>query len=175
MNVANVVSLSRGLLAVVLLLLYWAGVSNEVLACCAVVMWLTDAVDGWAARRYGSSPGGKIIDPLMDDLALFIGFAILLDASAVPLWFLAVLVTSRVLFSLVRTIGLAQSGKFAGSRPITKLSGACLAVGQCLLLASVGNSTHIVVIMTILLCVSMYVFLIRQHGRVLLGLVKQDS
>ncbi len=175
MNVANVVSLSRGLLAVVLLLLYYAGVSNGVLVCCAGMMWLTDAADGWIARRYGSSTSGKIIDPLMDDLALLSGFLILLYETAVPLWFVAFLVASRVLFSLVRFVGLEQSGKFAGSRPITKLSGACLAVGQCLLLAGLGYSSQIVVAMTAVLCASMYVFLVRQHGKVLLGLVRQNA
>lgn len=176
MNVANVVSLSRGLLAVVLLLLYCAGAPDEVLVFCAVTMWLTDGVDGWIARNYGSRPSGKIVDPLMDDLALLAGFLILLDLSAVPLWFVAFLFASRVLFSLVRAVGQQQSGQFAGSRTVTKLSGACLAVGQCLLLAGIGISDQVVVyIMTIVLCASMYVFLIRQHGRLLLGLIKQDQ
>ena len=113
----------------------------------------------------------------MDDIALSVGFAVLLDASVAPLWFVAGLATSRVLFSLVRKIGLVRGSEFAKPQVFTKLSGMCLAIGQCLLLANIDNAHQASIditigVMSAVLCLSMYTLLVNQHGAILIGLLK---
>lgn len=163
-----------------------AGASAIAVLAVASAMWLTDALDGWVARR-GHGRGarartdGAALDPLMDDLAFISGFLVLLDANVVPLWFVAGLLASRVLFALIRMTGLAHAERFARSQPVTKFNGAVVAIGQLLLLAHVafpetflggdGLALGLILVMTATTAYSIVQFGFRQHGRVLIRLL----
>lgn len=183
---ANALSLSRGLAAVAIFAMYAFGVRGLALVMTATAMWATDALDGWVARK-GHKLGaqrrtdGAALDPLMDDVAFIIGFLVLLDAHIVPLWFVAALLTSRVLFALIRFTGLIHADRFARSDPITKFNGAVLAIGQVLLLARLAfpyaplrneELIHIAVgVMTATSAYSVVHFGLRKHGRLLTRLL----
>jgi phosphatidylglycerophosphate synthase len=179
---ANALSLSRGVAAVGIFVMSLAGASAAAMLAVASVMWLTDAVDGWVARRghrRGASArtDGAALDPLMDDLAFIGGFLVLLSAGVVPLWFVAALLASRVIFALVRITGLAYKEPFARSELVTKISGAVLAIGQLLLLAHLafpdslvggaGLVTVVIAVMTLTTTYSLICFALWKHGHVL--------
>ena len=182
--VANLLSLSRGVAAIAIFIMSLAGASPIAVLVVACVMWPTDALDGWVARR-GHGRGapartdGAALDPLMDDLAFISGFLVLLGAGAVPLWFVAGLLGSRVLFALIRITGLAHEQPFAKSEPVTKMNGIILAVGQLLLLAHVafpdvgsdGLDAAVIALMTAATAYSIFRFAFLKHGRVLVRLL----
>ncbi len=187
-QVANRLSLSRGLFAILLFVLYSLGVNGWLLLACAVLMWSTDALDGAVARvgiKRGAHQGsdGQMLDPLMDDTALFAGFLILLDSKVVPVWFVLLVAFSRVMFSLVRQLGLAHNQRFARSQLYTKLSGASLAAGQCILLINVNQEQILsrdavfvlICIMTATLLISIYSFLVKQNRKLLINLLKETA
>ena len=73
----------------------------------AFVLWtglaLTDGLDGWLARRMGTTRSGAFLDPLADKV-LVIGAMISLVAIGVFWWLPVVLITAReVLLSLYRS------------------------------------------------------------------------
>jgi phosphatidylglycerophosphate synthase len=184
--IANAISLSRGFAAIGILMMALAGASASAVLVIASAMWLTDILDGWVARQ-GRDRGvmprtdGAALDPLMDDVAFVCGFLVLFSAGVVPLWFVAGLLVSRVLFSLIRVTGLAHREPFARAQPMTKASGAVLAVGQLLLLAHVafpetaaGSDRLVVAViatMTATTAYSVFQFAIRRHGRTLARLL----
>lgn len=184
---ANALSLSRGVMALGILVLSLAGVSPVLVLAIAGPMWLTDAIDGRVAKagwRRGARArlDGAALDPLMDDVAFVCGFLILLEAGVAPLWFVAGLLASRVLFALIRMVGLSFSEPFF-ARPllITKLNGAVLAIGQLLLLAHVALPatffggdwlvTIAIAAMTATTIYSVIQFAARKHGRLLARLL----
>jgi len=68
---------------------------------------LTDAADGWLAKRYGfSTPFGVYLDPAADKLLMLISFVALTAIGASPLW-LTILVVLRDLV-IVFAIALAR-------------------------------------------------------------------
>jgi phosphatidylglycerophosphate synthase len=184
---ANALSLSRGIAALIILALSLAGVSPIVVLAVAGPMWLTDALDGQVARagwRRGARRrlDGAALDPLMDDVAFVCGFLILLEAGVAPLWFVAGLLASRVLFALIRMVGLSFTEPFF-ARPlfVTKFNGAVLAIGQLLLLAHMAlpatffGSDWLVTVaiatMTTTTIYSVVQFAARKHGRLLVRLL----
>lgn len=184
--VANALSLSRGIAALGVLVMSLAGAPAAIVLAVASLMWLTDVLDGHVARmawRRGarSRTDGAALDPMMDDLAFICGFLVLLEAGVAPLWFVAGLLSSRVLFAVIRFTTLAHGEPFARPQPVTKLNGAVLAVGQLLLLAHAGlprtiaggNGLVIAVIavMTATTVYSVVRFAIGKHGRVLAQLL----
>lgn len=110
-----------------------------------VLIWLSDAVDGTIARVASSRAGwdeprtdGTVLDPLADDAAFIIGFAVLAGARSLPLYFLALIVVSRGAFGIVRSVGLATERGFRGSSPLTKAMGVILGAGQMYFFAELG-------------------------------------
>lgn len=184
---ANALSLSRGFAALGILAMTLAGVSVVAVLLVAAAMWLTDVLDGWVARRAWDRGArkrtdGEVLDPLMDDVAFVCGFLILFGAGVVPLWFVAGLLVSRVVFALIRMAGLADSETFyAGPLPITKFNGVVLALGQLLLLAHLGFSNPVfagdalaaatIAVMTASTVCSVVQFAVRRHGRLLARLL----
>lgn len=184
---ANALSLSRGIAALGILAMSLAGAPAIAVLAVASAMWLTDALDGWVARR-GWARGarrrvdGEALDPLMDDVAFVCGFLVLFGADAVPLWFVAGLLVSRILFALIRMAGLAYAEPFF-ARPllVTKFNGAVLAIGQLLLFAHIafpdtlagsdGLALVAVATMTATTTYSVVQFAVRRHGRLLARLL----
>lgn len=142
---ANRVTLSRWLLVVALAAAGAVLPDASGLALALVLaIWLTDVVDGPIARRgqaLGAAhrPEGEVIDPVVDDFAYAIGFAILLDQSLVPFAFLALVIAVRCGFTLLRITGLAQGRPFARPRLSGKAMGVSLGMGQIVLFSATAG------------------------------------
>jgi CDP-diacylglycerol--glycerol-3-phosphate 3-phosphatidyltransferase len=82
-----------------------------------MVLWVTDGLDGWLARRDGTTRSGAFLDPLADKVLVlggFIALAIRGDYAWVPV---AIVVARELLVSLYRTL----EGRRGVSLPARKL------------------------------------------------------
>ncbi|MDR6302770.1 cardiolipin synthase [Nitrobacter vulgaris] len=94
MSIPNIITLGRILLVPVLI---WAIASNqmEIAFAIFVVAGVSDAVDGFLAKRFNmASELGALLDPLADKALLVSIFVTLGILGAVPIW-LVILVVSR--------------------------------------------------------------------------------
>lgn len=135
LTVANVITVSRGILTIVFLVLFVTGVNRyEALAVYAVAA-CTDWLDGLIARSTRTvSWFGKILDPIVDRALLFTGVLGLVLRGELPVW-VAVLVIGRDVYLAIGAMIVRKYRK----RPIDvvfigKVTTACLMFGFCDLL-----------------------------------------
>lgn len=65
-NVANVLTLTRLFASPVFVVMIVKNGPSWVTYCVGAAIALTDAVDGWIARRHGTTTSGAFLDPLVD-------------------------------------------------------------------------------------------------------------
>ncbi len=82
-----------------------------------VVAGVSDAVDGWLARRYGGNAIGALLDPVADKALLVTMYVTLAAVSALPPW-LAILVVFRDLLIVGGVIVLGVLGQPVIIRPL---------------------------------------------------------
>ena len=82
-----------------------------------VLAGLSDAVDGWLARRYGGNSVGALLDPVADKLLLVTMYVTLAVVRELPDW-LAILVVFRDLLIVGGVIVLGILGKGIVIRPL---------------------------------------------------------
>ena len=103
-----------------------------------VAAGLSDAVDGWLARRQGGTPLGAVLDPVADKMLLMSSYVTLAVIGVLPDW-LAILVVFRDLLIVGGFLVLWILGQPVPVRPlmISKLNTAAqiLLVALALLLA----------------------------------------
>ena len=140
LNLANIVSFAR-ICAVPLAI--WL-VLREQLGAAFVVFTmagLSDALDGWLARRYGGSALGAMLDPVADKALLISMFVTLAAVGVLPDW-LAILVVFRDVVILGGAVLLWLTGTLTRVRPlfISKVNTALqlLLVGAALLISGFG-------------------------------------
>ena len=78
---------------------------------------LSDAVDGWLARRFGGNSVGAILDPVADKALLVSMYVTLAAVNVVPSW-LAILVVFRDLLIVGGVVILAVLGHGVAIRPL---------------------------------------------------------
>ena len=78
---------------------------------------LSDAVDGWLARRYGGNAVGAVLDPVADKALLVTMYVTLATVGALPVW-LAILVVFRDLMIVGGVIVLGVLGQPIIIRPL---------------------------------------------------------
>lgn len=120
-NIPNILSLSRIALAPVIASLMFA--QNIYAAIClfilAIIAELTDALDGYTARKYNVvSDMGKVLDPFADTvlhLTIFTGFLII---GYMPFWMFLISLYRDMLSMFVRIVGglrgFAVAAKLSG-------------------------------------------------------------
>ena len=98
-----------------------------------VAAGVSDAVDGWLARRYGGNAIGAVLDPVADKTLLVTMYVTLAAVGVIPVW-LAILVVFRDLLIVGGVIVLGVLGHPIVIRPlyISKLN----TVFQILLIAT---------------------------------------
>lgn len=104
---------------------------------------LTDALDGWIARRQGLSALGALLDPLADKMLMISMFVTLAAVGLLPLW-LAILVVFRDIM-ILGGIGLLRLiGSTVAIRPliISKLNTVAQIGLVGLTLAEAGFAVH---------------------------------
>jgi CDP-diacylglycerol--glycerol-3-phosphate 3-phosphatidyltransferase len=85
-----------------------------------VLLGLTDAVDGMLARRYGSTPLGGLLDPIVDKIFIVATLGPLADLRIVAPSLVVVLFVRELAVTVLRSIALEESFHFRTSR-IAKL------------------------------------------------------
>ncbi len=79
---------------------------------------LSDALDGWLARRYGGNAVGALMDPVADKALLVTMYITLASVGLLPAW-LAVLVVFRDLVIVGGVVALTLAGHPVTIRPLS--------------------------------------------------------
>ena len=134
-NLANIITFAR-LCAVPLA--FWLVLAHRIDDAFFLFMaaGLSDALDGWLARRYGGNAVGALMDPVADKALLVTMYITLATVGALPDW-LAILVVFRDLLIVGGVVVKAVLGHAVAIRPlyISKLNTVMqiMLVGICLL------------------------------------------
>jgi CDP-diacylglycerol--glycerol-3-phosphate 3-phosphatidyltransferase len=131
---ANAVTVTRLVAAPLLLLLLLDQHTSWVAIAAWAILAGTDGVDGWLARRHGTTRSGAFLDPLADK---FLVFAAMIALVAVGrFWWVpvAIIACREVGISLYRSV-VARQGISVPARPLAKVKTWVqdLAVGAALL------------------------------------------
>jgi CDP-diacylglycerol--glycerol-3-phosphate 3-phosphatidyltransferase len=100
LTLANAVTLLRLLLlpAIFLLLREESPVAQSMATALAVIGWISDGLDGFAARRLGQvSELGKMLDPLADKIFVIFLLSFLILLRQFPVWVLAIILPRDLL------------------------------------------------------------------------------
>ncbi|MCG8555886.1 MAG: CDP-diacylglycerol--glycerol-3-phosphate 3-phosphatidyltransferase [Proteobacteria bacterium] len=111
LNLPNLVTMGRiGMIPFVLLLIlegtrvgnFWAAILYSLAA-------VTDAVDGWLARRRGmTSILGQFLDPLADKLLVLAVLLVLVQLGRVPAWMTIIIVARELSVTTLRIIAMSE-------------------------------------------------------------------
>ena len=121
MNLPNKITLLRVVLIPAFLVVYLAnpigGIPNEWLALVLfVIAAVTDAVDGYLARRLGLVTNfGKLMDPLADKMLVCAAFIAFTAAGMLPAWATIILISREFYISGLRQLALEQKIVVAAS------------------------------------------------------------
>ena len=80
-----------------------------------ILLGLTDALDGYLARKYGSTPLGALLDPIADKIFLVAGFVPLADHQIIPTTFVVVLFIRELAVTYLRSVALEEGFQFKTS------------------------------------------------------------
>jgi cardiolipin synthase len=139
-NLANIITFGR-LCAVPLA--FWLVLDHRIADAFLlfVAAGLSDALDGWLARRFGGNALGALMDPVADKALLVTMYITLATVGALPDW-LAILVVFRDLLIVGGVVSLAVLGHGVTIRPlyISKLNTVMqiMLIGVCLLQGGFG-------------------------------------
>jgi CDP-diacylglycerol--glycerol-3-phosphate 3-phosphatidyltransferase len=110
LNVPNVLTVFRILLIPVLVTLLLSEFASDALAAAVFILAsLTDAVDGWLARRHKSeSTFGKLMDPLADKLLVTSALVSLVALDRLQAWVAMVIIAREFAVTGLRQIAIEQ-------------------------------------------------------------------
>lgn len=94
-NISNLLSILRVILLfpVCYLIIYQFEERNTLIILLLILMYITDLLDGYLARKLNQiTETGKIIDPLADKISVIGITTILAFAGRVPLWFFVIII-----------------------------------------------------------------------------------
>jgi cardiolipin synthase len=139
LNIPNLITLARILLVPVLV---WAIAAGEMLAAFIlfVAAGISDAVDGFLAKRFGmTSEIGAVLDPLADKALIVSIYVALGITGAIPRW-LVILVVSRDIMIVTAVMLSWFVGKPVPVKPllVSKLNTVAQILFACLVLAGLG-------------------------------------
>jgi CDP-diacylglycerol---glycerol-3-phosphate 3-phosphatidyltransferase len=101
---ANLVTISRMLVAIPTLALIRDEGSNWLTVGLWFAITASDSLDGWLARRDGATRSGAFLDPVADKLIVLGGLAVLADRGVFPWWAVVVVAAREFGISLYRSI-----------------------------------------------------------------------
>jgi CDP-diacylglycerol--glycerol-3-phosphate 3-phosphatidyltransferase len=86
-----------------------------------VVAMATDQVDGWLARRSGTSSSlGKLLDPVADKVLVLAVLVMLVGEGVAPAWMVALIIVREILVSGLRLAAL-ERGVVLGARDLGRI------------------------------------------------------
>ena len=105
-----------------MLLFAWDFANHEYWATAVfVVAMATDQIDGWLARRRGSSsPLGKLLDPVADKVLVLAALVMLIGEGVAPAWMVALIVVREILISGLR-LAAVERGVVLGARDLGRM------------------------------------------------------
>ena len=107
MNVPNTLTLSRLVLAIVMMVLLTMTFpfSKSLALVVFVIAAITDYFDGYLARKvYGESAFGKLMDPLTDKVLVCAAFVSFVELRLVPAWLVVVIISREFLVTGLRLL-----------------------------------------------------------------------
>jgi CDP-diacylglycerol---glycerol-3-phosphate 3-phosphatidyltransferase len=108
---ANVVTVTRVMVSPVLFALITGSEGSWIALALWFVLCASDGIDGFLARRYGTTRSGAFLDPLADKVLVLGAMFTLVGRGVFPILPVAIIATREVLISLYRT--------FVGARGVT--------------------------------------------------------
>lgn len=118
MNLPNKLTLFRIFLIPVLVIVMLIDIENKFLISCIIflVASLTDALDGYIARKYNLiTDFGKFMDPLADKLLVISALITMTENNLVASWMVIIIVARELTVSILRAIAAADGKVIAAS------------------------------------------------------------
>jgi CDP-diacylglycerol---glycerol-3-phosphate 3-phosphatidyltransferase len=106
---ANGVTMARLLATPALVVMIAVGGAGWAPFAVALAIGLTDGVDGWLARRYGTTRSGAFLDPLADKAAVIAALCTLAARGEVP-WLPVAVIAARELWMSVHRVVVGRRG-----------------------------------------------------------------
>lgn len=101
---ANQVTLLRlVLLPIGALLMYGGAASKWTALGFMTILGCTDFVDGWLARRYGSTELGRLMDPIADKVFVMVGYMPFIDLKWLPAWQIGIFLAREYVITGLRS------------------------------------------------------------------------
>ena len=86
-----------------------------------VVAMATDQIDGWLARRSGTSSAlGKLLDPVADKVLVLAALVMLVGTGVAPAWMIALIIVREVLVMGLR-LAAVERGVVLGARDLGRV------------------------------------------------------
>ncbi len=163
-HVPNAITVSRILLIPVFVLVFLEPTPNRSLAAAAVfgLAALTDAVDGYVARRWGQiTQLGKLLDPIADKLLVLTALFLLVDQDVVDAWIAIVLAGRELAVTGLRGVA-AREGIILAAETTGKLKMAAQVVAILLLIldGAISSTLNLYAWGTAILLVSLVLSLV---------------
>lgn len=118
MNLPNKLTLFRIFLIPVFILVMLFNIPNKFLVACIIfiIASITDAMDGYIARKYNLvTDFGKFMDPLADKLLVISALTSMIEVGLVPSWMVIIIVSRELTVSILRAIAAADGKVIAAS------------------------------------------------------------
>lgn len=131
-KLANVITSSRFLFAVVLAILFSfdSSIARVLLIVTVMLIIISDRIDGVVARHLGSaSTTGSVLDSMADNFVIITGSICLFSKGLIPLWLVLFGLWVRSVMTLVRLLTAVNDKPYAGSRLSTRVKGAAYGFG----------------------------------------------
>jgi CDP-diacylglycerol---glycerol-3-phosphate 3-phosphatidyltransferase len=110
-NLPNIITMFRVVMIPIVMVLLQEGtpVMNYWAGWVYTVATITDAIDGWLARRRGLvSVVGKFLDPLADKLLVMATLVLMVSMGRVPAWVVVVILGRELSISMLRMIASSE-------------------------------------------------------------------
>ena len=111
LNLPNLLTMLRIVMIPGVMVLLWDGtpVMNFWAGWVYTAATITDALDGWLARRQGLvSLLGKFLDPLADKLIVMATLVLMVAMGRVPAWLVVLILARELSISMLRTIAVTE-------------------------------------------------------------------
>ena len=111
MNLANKLTISRIILAAILILfLFIKGVGAKFIALAIfLVACITDYYDGLLARtKVGTTDFGKLMDPIADKILIIGSFLAFVEMKIIPAWMVIIIIARELIITGIRVLALSK-------------------------------------------------------------------
>jgi CDP-diacylglycerol--glycerol-3-phosphate 3-phosphatidyltransferase len=139
MNIANKLTLSRVIMIPIFLILLLTGIPNGQIwaAVVFIIASLTDALDGYIARRYNlTTDFGIFLDPLADKILVISALVGMVEVRILPAWAVIVIIGRELMVTSIRLLAVTADGNVIAASVWGKVKTASQMIAIILLLLS---------------------------------------